>query len=576
MTITADDGNGGISTCDVTVTIDGTGSTFSGGSWDVTPNAGTIATISDDFDTATDGDITSCACEVDGGSTLTVSAGGTISAVGNINVDGVLDIQHEGSVVQINDDAVVNNNGSIFVRKTSPTLNNRDFMIVGNPMTGSTRANTFGTAVQFREHVTASFVPNADVAVSDPGVENWADDNGDNWVNYTGTITGGEGYLLMPQGSPTVPDGATYNFVYDDGTLNNGVFTFDAGYNGTTTASANVVANPYASAISADAFVTDNNTIVGPIYFWEHINGPSVSYDGYRAANYDMGDISFYVEGVGGTAAANGGTAPTGFIASGQGFGFKALQAGTVTFQNSQRVIGNNTDYKSASANVRIWLNVFNETYKLGSQMLVAFIDGATNEFDPRYDAKRLATPVSLFSTVATGEQLTIQSREAFDIEDQITVGFRSQVEENQLFTISLDNMELGTLAEEVDVYIEDTVTGTITNLSENNYSFSAEAGMDEDRFNVFFQEKVLNTEDNEFGALSVVPNPTSGMLTVFAPQTTVEAVEVRDIRGRLISTKTFNATEAVELDLSGLETAIYFVKIYITEGTIVKRVIKQ
>ncbi|WP_435579779.1 M36 family metallopeptidase [Gilvibacter sp.] len=578
VTITADDGAGGITTCDVTVTIEGTGATFSGGSWDVTPTAGTIATIASNYDTAVNGDITSCSCEVDPLVTLTVGAGGTLSAVGNINVDGTLDVQHEGSVVQINDDAVVNNNGSIIVRKTSPSLDNRDFMIVGNPMTGSTRANTFGTAVQFRNHSTASFVPNPAVAAADPTAENWADDNGNNWVNYTGTINPAEGYLLMPQASPTVPDGATYNFVYDDGTLNNGVFTFTAGYNGSQNASANVTANPYASAIDAEVFIADNSAVTGStIYFWNHISGPSDTYEGYNEANYDMGDISMYVATVGGTAAANGGDIPTQYIASGQGFGFKAVAAGTVTYENDQRVVGFNTGYKSFDASkVRLWLNIKNETYKLGSQMLVAFMEGASADYETQLDAKRLSTPVSLFSTLATGEQLTIQAREAFDMSAQIQVGFRSQIEENQLFTISLADIELGTLATDVDVFIEDRATGAITNLSIGNYSFAADAGLDDDRFLVFFEEKVLNTDDNQINNLSVVPNPTTGLVRVVAPSATIEAVEVRDIRGRLITNKTYTVTESVELDLTGLDTAIYFVKVFTTEGTIVKRVIKQ
>ena len=578
VTITADDGAGGITTCDVTVTVEGTGATFSGGSWDVTPTAGTIATIASNYDTATDGDITACSCDIDPSATLTIGAGGTLSAVGNINVDGTLDVQHEGSVVQINDDAVVNNNGSIIVRKTSPSLDNRDFMVVGNPMTGSTRANTFGTAIIFRNHNTADFVPNPAVAAADPTAENWADDDGNNWVNYSGAINPGEGYILLPQAAATVPDNAVYNFIYDDGTLNNGVITFDAGYNGSQNASANVTANPYASAIDAEAFIAANSAVTGnTIYFWNHINKPSASYAGYNEANYNMGDISMYVATVGGTAAANGGDAPTQYIASGQGFGFKAVAAGTVTYQNDQRVVGNNTGYKSFDASkVRVWLNVNNDTYKLGSQMLVAFMEGATADFENEFAAKRLSTPVSLFSTVATGEQLTIQAREAFDMSAQIQVGFRSQIEENQLFTISLADIELGTLATDVDVFIEDQVTGAVTNLSAGNYSFAADAGLDDDRFLVFFEEKVLSTDDNQINNLNVVPNPTTGMVRVVAPSATIEAVEVRDIRGRLITNKTYTVTESVELDLTGLDTAIYFVKVFTTEGTIVKRVIKQ
>ncbi len=578
VTITADDGAGGVTTVDVIVTIEGTGSVFSGGSWDVTPTAGSIASFQDSYDTLTDGgDVTACSCEIDALATVTINAGGTLNITGNINVDGTLDVLHEGSVYQFNDDAAVNNNGSIIVRKTSPTLNNRDFMIVGNPMTGSTRANTFGTAIQFREHITGNFIPNNDVATSDPGMENWADDNGDNWINYTGAINAGQGYLLMPQASTTVPDAATYFFNYTNGTLNNGVVEFDAEFNGTQNGSPNIVANPYPSAINANTFVGNNNSVVGTLYFWEHVNGPSASYDGYNPANYDMGDISMYLAGSGGTAAANGGTAPTGFIASGQGFGFKALSAGTVTFNNGQRVIGNNDDYRSAEApKDRIWLNVRNASNQLGSQMLVAFVEGATQDFEPYYDAQRLATPVSLFSSLATGEQLTIQGREAFNIESQVVIGFRTQVTTNELYTISLDNVERALMSEDVNVYLEDTVTGIITNLSETNYSFNAAAGLNESRFNMFFQERVLGTEDNGLSTLSVVPNPTTGIVTVYAPQTVVDLIEVIDVRGRVILQKRFTAADGYQLDLTQAESAMYFVKIHTAEGIATKRLLKQ
>ncbi|MEP2936901.1 MAG: M36 family metallopeptidase [Gilvibacter sp.] len=579
VTITADDGNGGVSTCDVTVTVSGTSSTFTiSGGWDVTPNAGTAAVFSENFDTATFGDVTACSCDIPTGVTVEVNAGGTLDITGNINVDGILDIEHEGSVVQRNDDAAVNNGGTINVRKTTPTLNNRDFMVIGNPMTGTTRGNTFPGIITFRQHVTANFSPFTFSPSLPVGVENWADDNGDNWVNYSAGMNPGEGFLMRPQTAHTVPDGAVYNFLYDDGTLNNGVINFAVGYNGSQISSANVVGNPYASAIDADVFVADNSSMVGTIYFWEHITPPLTSYDGYNTRNYDMGDISMYLAGSGGTAAANGGTAPTQFIASGQGFGFKALAAGTLEFNNGQRVVGNNDQYKSTPVGKdQIWLNVFNETTRLGSQMLVAFVEGATQDFENYYDANRLATPVSLFSTLATGEQLTIQGREAFDIEDKITLGFASQIETNELFTISLDNVNRALMPVDVNIYLEDTVTGAIVNLSERDYSFSATASLQEDRFVMFFQEKVLGTDDNSLQALQLVPNPTSGVLNVMTPSnTTVDYVQVVDIRGRLVAQKRFNNTDSYVIDMSDLGSAVYFVKIFTTEGTITKRVIKQ
>ena len=220
---------------------------------------------------------------------------------------------------------------------------------------------------------------------------------------------------------------------------------------------------------------------------------------------------------------------------------------------------------------------ILNAETQLGSQMLVAFIEGATSDFEPFYDARRLATPVSLFSTLDSGEQLTIQGREAFDIEDRITLGFKSQIETNELFTISLNNIEKATIGNDVNVYLEDTFTGAIVNLSERDYSFTANATLQADRFVMFFQEKVLGTDDNSLSALQLVPNPTSGMLNVMTPNnTTIDYVQVVDIRGRLVTQKRFNNTDSYSIDMTGLDSAVYFVKIFSTEGTITKRVIKQ
>src|SRR5690606_9193160 len=280
-----------------------------------------------------------------------------------------------------------------------------------------------------RNHITANFVPNPDVEIQDPGAENFADDNGDNWQNYTGAVHAGEGYLVMPQ--PDLASSGSYILDYTLGTLNNGKVDFAVTYNGTQNASMNVVGNPYPSAIDANLFLDDpDNSMVGAVYFWEHLTAASSSYPGYRANEYAIGIISTYTSS-GGVKAANepgNSTEPHRYISPGQGFGFKAIAAGTASFENYMRVTDNNDTYRRPSVTEnRIWLQVNNEVYGLSSGMLINFSEAATNGYDPKYDAKRLATPISLYSIPDNGEELAIQGRSELDENEEIPLGFGSQ-----------------------------------------------------------------------------------------------------------------------------------------------------
>ena len=545
------------------------------GSWNNgTPDSSKAAVIKDNYDTAVKGNIEACSLTVDAGKTLTVGAANYVEVQGNITINGTMFIDHEGSLVQIDDNASVINNGSITVRKISPLLQPKFFMVLGSPMSSETREGVYSSAYQVRHHLTANFVPDPDVTMGDPGAENFADDNGDNWVHHTGTLNPGEGYLVFPQPNPTAS--GTYTHDYTQGTLNNGVVNFNVLYNGTQNSSPNIVGNPYASAIDADVYLAEN-TMVNALYFWEHITAPINTYPGYYTNNYDMGDISMY-NSSGGVPAANdlvGTTTPNGYIASGQGFGFKATAAGTAIFKNNMRVTDNNDTYQKPSGERnRIWLRISNAKYELRSTMLVSFSEASIDGFDAKYDAKRLATPVSLYSKLETGEELAIQGRSAFNDDQQVPLGFVSQVEEDVEFKISISDWD-GTIWPEVQVYLYDKYENKIHNLSGADYTFTSNKAKQNDRFVLLFKYEVLNISDQSIAKISLFPNPTTGYITINSPKTEVNSVTVFDIRGRKLLEKQFTDNE-YRLNISALQSATYFLKIATSEGTFTKRIIKQ
>ncbi|RFN59839.1 S8 family serine peptidase [Marixanthomonas ophiurae] len=556
-------------------TCTGVVKTWSGSTWSPSgaPDDTNPVIINGTYSASIHGDLTACTLTVSSGENVIVGADKFIKVNGNIIIDGVLTVEHEGSLVQVDDNATVTNNGTITVEKTSPSIGNRGFMIASSPMTEDTKA-AFGNPIQFRNHITGNFVPNQDVEDDFPDANNFADDNGDNWQQYAGMINPGEGYLMMPQTTPTIGTPASYDFEFDQGTLNNGVISFTLGYNGTQNGSPNILGNPYASAIDVDVFF-DDNTMIDDVYFWEHLNPPS-NYPGYNVSNYDMGDISIYNETMGGVPAANGGATPNEYIASGQGFGVKPNSGGTVVFNNAMRVTDNNNTYRNNEIEKdRVWVNVFNDAYKLGSTTMIGYSEVTTDGFDDGVDSKRLATPVSIYSELETGEQLVIQGRKPFDIEDEVMLSFSTQIEEVQTYIISIHNLE-GINVSDATVYLLDTKNGNLTNLSQEDYTFSSNVGTYQNRFKILYKGTVLNTSDNVLETISVFPNPAQDIINVISPKATIQSIIMTDIRGRKVMIEQASNQNEIQVGVSSLDSAVYFMTVSTTEGTITKRVVKK
>jgi len=556
--------------------------TFSGASWNNgTPTSSRAAIIDSNYDTAVSGDIEACTLIVRPGNTVTVRAGDYLDIESEIIVDGTLIIEHEASVVQSDKDVKVTNNGTINVHVITPVLQNRDWMVMGSPMTKETRTDVFNSAFLVLQHTPANFIPHPGVPA---GGTNFADDNGDFWNQFaSGPINVGEGYIVRPQTGYTDPANIAYNFIYDRGSLNNGDVERPVVYNGAGTnpdGTPNVYANPYPSPISAVDFI-NGNALVNEVYFWEHLTPPSTSIPGSNSINFSMGDISMYNLS-GGTKAANelvgNTTEPNGIISTSQGFGIKAIGSGTVTFTNGMRRTTGNTTLRTPDYTVdRIWLDVQNDQYEIQSNALIAFNPEATGALDSGYDTDRLSTFISLYSHLEDGsEQLGIQTREKFDDDIKVLMGFASQVDAQTDFTISIADVK-GAAIENATVYLIDNELNVLTNLSQENYSFRSNKGTFNERFTLQFEYEILNTNDTALDIISVFPNPTRDIVTVTSPKITIDAIEIYDIRGRKIDDLIFdNQNVNYVIDLSSKEAAVYFLKIHTENGTTTKRVIKR
>ena len=549
----------------------GSSTSWDGSSWsNGIPQSNTLAIIEGPYNT-TLGSLDACALQVD--SSLTIAANTYIKIDGDINIksSGSLTVAHTGSVVQTQDAVTVTNNGTISVLVDTPTLDVLDFMIMGSPMSSDTREGVWSTAWNVQDHTTSNFNSIAGITGF-----NFQDAELDDWNLYvTGTLDAGEGFLVRPQDSYNGA-GGIFNYDFNTGTLNSGVVTQTLGFNATDLESPNMLSNPYASAIDADALLAANPEF-DALYFWEHNLAPSPDYPGANTNgnnNYSMDDVSVY-NALGGTAATSGGAVPNGVISTAQGFGVFATAQGTATFNNGMRLAtGNTTLRNNTLSRDRLWLSVTSSAYGLSGNTLIGFIDGATPGVDNKYDNGRVASKVSLYSHIQGSDRgYSIQGREAFDNTMTVSLGFSSIIEEVTSYKISLSDFD-GEAWLDATPYLIDNLAGVVTNLMEDSYSFTSDMGQYNDRFVVVFQDRSLGSQQVLASSISMYPNPANDVVTIASPTSAITLVEIRDIRGRLIQKQAVSGHRVAALNVASLDSAIYLVTIATDRGSITKKLI--
>ena len=588
ITITADDGNGSVSSCTATVTVVGDSTSFNG-SWDNgIPSTTKMAVFNTNYDTSL-GDIDACSCEIAESVTLTVGSGEYLKVEGNIKVDGSLIVEHQGSIIQVSEDAVVTNNGVINVDITTPTLKPQDFMVLGSPMSSGAPQGVDTPIFRMFNHNTLAFRPHPAIQALYADGTNFIDEDSNDYTVYNSDFVPGTGYYVKPQASPT--DGnQQYNLRYSEGTLNSGMVSYDLEYNTTGTgtgtasdnknASPNVLSNPYASGISANDFMVANDA-VDELYFWEHNTATTATFPGSDITNYNMADISIF-NAIGFNPASTGsGASFQGTISSSQGFGIKNNGATTgtgqrVVFTNSMRT-QINTTLRTPQGTQRILLFLKNNEYELQSTTLIGFTNNATQEFDPGYDSKRVGVPVSIYSHLPDGsESLAIQGREMFSEDKEVLLGFSSQIDQGaSTYTIGINKLEGGEISAST-VYLKDNYTGDVLNISERDYTFTSEKGTFNSRFTLqFTDQNALGGLDLALDKVVLFPNPASTSFTVVSPNTLLNSIEVFDILGRKVL-QTNSNTLSHSVDITSLKNATYLVKITTQSGIVVKQLVKQ
>lgn len=521
------------------------GSTWSNGS----PNKQIAIVINGDYDTALNGSFECCSLVVNSGFNFDIQADNYVLVVNELTNNGTFSIFNNGSLIQENDLAI--NTGTISYERIA-SVRLQDYVYWSSPISG------------FDVNDISPLTPSAFYWTWNSTALNSNSGQG-NWVNASSIMDPGVGYIVRaPNGfSNTVNQNWVVNF--NNGVPNNGVYSpvISRGDNlnsGAVSSSGitltdtddnwNLIGNPYPSSIGVNAFLNANSEIDGFVRVWSHSTLPtalnSSSFYNNFNSNYSASDY-ITINGAGSTS----GPGTLSVIGGGQSF-FVLMNSGsaansTVTFNNSMRdkTFSNSQFYRTSNIendfeNHRIWLDLVSTTET--SRTLISYNDRATNGRDRLYDALTNYRNNQNIYSLLENNPMVIQGKALpFSEEDVVKIGVK--VPSNGQYSIAIGALD-GLFANQ-NIFIKDNVNNVVHDLKSSPYSFTAVAGILNNRFEIIYKPTVLSAEDFTSNNLTIYVE--SKIINVVSSTEDIEEINVFDVLGRKlyenisINNKTFS-----------------------------------
>lgn len=392
------------------------------------------------------------------------------------------------------------------------------------------------------------------------------DKTADSYINYTSadaesptlSLVSGKGYRA---GTDTSLDPGT-NLTFT-GTALASPIAVDILNTGSLFPDWNLIGNPYPSYLDMDVFLK--------FVLLDNGIDPTITNMGILE---DMSGIYGYA---GGTVAnkwdvitlAN---ASVKLMAPGQGF-FVAANANYVNdyniiFDPSMRAIGTDDDFIAGRNSdeltfLKLNLNASNTDYSTEFY----FNDNASLGLDLGYDGKILgnvAPSFALYSHLVennTGLPLALQALNPSDLVNTIIpLGVNSNQGEQLTFSISET-----TLPSDVNVYLEDNVTNTITLLTTSNYTFSPNVALHgTGRFYLHFSSSTLSDSNHALDYIEIYNTTTPKTLVVKGALHAKTTLNLYDVQGRLVLNTALDHFDLINtIDVSRIESGVYFVKVF-------------
>jgi len=296
------------------------------------------------------------------------------------------------------------------------------------------------------------------------------------------------------------------------------------------------------------------------MYYWNQSQvGPNNSASDYISYNS--------------TGSSEPGT--TGDIATGLGVFVRSIQPGSVTFKNTQRVVGSNDQFFRSSGDAddgKSWFRLSGPTGY--SPILIGFVPGATDGYENTHDGIFVNEGASIeFYSFIDSNKYEIQGRSELQPDQQIDVPLGFQVTTAGDYTIS---RVLDYINTDFDILLEDTLLNTYTDLRTSDYTFNL-TGPTEDNSRFIMHYNYSGTLGVDDGVVD------SNQIQAFFNDTNLvtrssNAIEINRIQlYDMTSKELINTSFRQSLATGNLSTGIYIVQYSLTDSrSISKKVIKK
>lgn len=493
-----------------------------------------------------DSDLNACELEITVNGSLDIPSGFSFVVNGSVTNNAEASAFVVASGANLIQNETVENTGAITVIRDSQPMKRLDYTLWSSPIVAQ---NLFGFSPETVNGVTNYPGSPGRIYIYDGASDTYINPNP---FDENTVMNGGVGYLFRAPNNyhatnPQVYEG-TFTGVPNNGFLN--VNTFAGGFNS--------IGNPYPSNIDAVEFLSANFG-VSTLYFWNNT--------GVAGNNY-----ATYTE-MGGTAAGGGSEVPDGIISVGQGF-IVATTTNSVNFDNSMRTVNDGIFFKGNQAQKhRFWLDLTNENNEKFNQILIGYMDGATNGIDNQIDGKQFGYEGSSLYNLINEEKYTIQGRGLpFENTDVVKLGFKA-VQAGK-FNLSLNNFD-GLFAEgETIIYLKDKLLNISHNLMESNYSFESERGEFNERFEIVYEEdETMNSDDLDANNIQIYTD--KNYIIVNSKSEEILSVELFDLSGRIIHKN--EKVNAKNYQIKSTEKGVLVVKVQTQTGEILtKKIISK
>lgn len=509
---------------------------------------------------------------ISSGFTLTIPAKNSLTIYGDVENNGNIVIENDANFWQKASASKYSGSGTATVKREA-RLKKNDFNYWSSPVTGQ---NLYAFSEGYNQAdplANTQGTPWYDFYVYDEKTDYFVTMG----LDASSQFDEGRGYAIRGKNKyGNILTTETFSF---NGKLNNGSIDIVLDWSGVDNGY-NLVGNPYPSNIDAIALMKNNSkAIKSNLWFWTNTNevtsqqGSNYQGNNYAMKNLTGGAPSTYVNG------SDANDTPTQFIKVAQGFIVQAKGNNNVLkFTNNIRSNNPSSNFYNKSSDEeddetkkdRYWLKLISPQ-NIVNTILVAYVDGATNNYDDGYDADLMVVGSDSFYSVLGAHKLQIQGRKpGLDLDDVVALGNKHYIAGKN--TIALDDKN-GIFANGQAIYLKDKITGKITNLQDESYSFDSATGEFADRFEIVYKT-TLAVGDTPSKKISVFKDQSD---FVIRTPNKVQSVDLYDMSGRMI--QSINAKNASGADIrishTQLNKGVYIIRVNQNGEIFTQKVIK-